>query len=80
MESLRHQEGDFGTMNWFDKICATMAFVLGLLFLIFGLVGLFTGCSANFVLPPIFGVIPAFVGWGILRAVWFGWSARRPQG
>jgi hypothetical protein len=64
-------------MNSFDKICAAMAFILGLGFLFLGALGLFMGCKANFTLPPVLGVVPAFVGWGIVRAVWFGWSARR---
>ena len=72
-----HQNGDDAEMNWFDKICATLAFVLGIVFFIFGVVGLFTGCRFNFAISPGFGVVPAFVGWGIIRAVWFGWSAHK---
>jgi hypothetical protein len=64
-------------MNWFDKICVGMAFVLGLTFLILGALGLFMGCKANFILPPVFGVIPAFFGWGIVRGIWYGWFARK---
>jgi hypothetical protein len=63
------------TMNLFDKACASLAFVLGLAFLVLGVIGLFAGCSAQFTLPPILGMLPALVGWGIVRAVWFGWSA-----
>jgi hypothetical protein len=61
-------------MNPFDKICAAAAFLLGILLLLLGAVGLFTGCKANFTLPPVLGVIPAFVGWGIVRAVYFAWN------
>ncbi len=62
-------------MNLFDKFCAVLAFILAIVFVILGVLGLFFGCNANFSLPPILGVIPAFVGWGIIRAVICGWSA-----
>ncbi len=61
-------------MNLFDKICRIPAFLLGILFLLLGIPGLFTGCRANFTLPPILGGIPALVGWGIIRAVWVAWK------
>ena len=61
-------------MNAFDKLCAMAAFLLGIVFLILGVVGLFAGCRAQFTLPPLLGVIPAFVGWGIVRAVYFAWN------
>jgi hypothetical protein len=61
-------------MNLFDKICSVPAFFLGILFLFLGVLGLFKGCQANFTLPPILGIIPGFVGWGIIRAVWVAWK------
>ena len=61
-------------MNSFDKVCAAMAFALGLLFVAVGLFGTLFGCRAHFSLPPIFGVLPAFVGWGIVRAVYLAWQ------
>jgi hypothetical protein len=61
-------------LNSFDKFCAAPAFLLGIVFLILGVLGLFGGCRANFTLPPILGVAPAFVGWGILRAIYVGWN------
>jgi len=64
-------------MNGFDKFCAVFAFLLGLALLVLGTIGLFTGCRAYFTLPPVAGVIPAFLGWGIVRAVYFG-GIRRP--
>jgi hypothetical protein len=64
-------------MNAFDKLCGAAAFVLGLVFLVLGAIGLFAGCRANFTLPPVAGVIPAFVGWGIVRAVYLAWRAPR---
>jgi hypothetical protein len=68
-------------MNAFDKLCAALAFVLGIVFLVLGVIGLFTGCRANFTLPPVLGVIPAIVGWGIVRAVYFAWnSPNQPPG
>jgi len=62
------------TMNAFDKLCATFAFAFGVGFLVLGIIGLFVGCRANFTLPPILGVLPAIVGWGIIRSVYFGWK------
>lgn len=61
-------------MNAFDKLCAALAFVLGGLLLVLGGIGLFAGCRANFSLPPVLGIIPAFVGWGIVRAVYVAWT------
>ena len=62
-------------MNLFDKICAACSFLLGVLLLLLGAVGLFKGCNAHFALPAIFGVIPAFIGWGIVRPVFLAWRA-----
>ena len=64
-------------MNVFDRICAVGGFVLGLVLLSLGVLGLFTGCSANFSLPPVLGVLPAFVGWGILRAIVVAWNVSK---
>ena len=61
-------------MNTFDKLCAALAFALGLVFLVLGAFGLFMGCRVNFTLPPVLGAIPAFVGWGIVRAVYCAWT------
>ncbi len=61
-------------MNLFDKFCAILAFLLGLVFLVLGGLGLFMGCSASFQLPPPLGFVPFLVGWGIVRAVYFGWN------
>jgi hypothetical protein len=69
------QHGDIATMNIFDKFCAAVAFLLGIVFLVLGVIGLFTGCKGEFTLPPLLGVIPAFVGWGIVRAVYFAWKS-----
>ncbi len=68
-------------MNAFDKVCAVLAFPLGVVLLVLGVIGLFSGCNASFVLPPILGVAPAFVGWGIVRPVVVAWkiSSRAQQ-
>lgn len=58
-----------------DKFCFVFSFALGIPLLILGIFGLFGGCSAHFTLPPVLGVLPAIVGWGILRAVWVAWKA-----
>jgi hypothetical protein len=67
-------------MNSFDKACAGAAFLLGVVFLVLGVVGLFAGAGAHFKLPPVLGALPAFVGWGIVRAVVVAWNARPPNG
>lgn len=61
-------------MTIFDKACAVAACLLGVLLVLLGIFGLFAGCSANFSLPPVLGVIPAFVGWGIVRPVYVAWT------
>lgn len=66
-------------MNVFDKICAVLAFILGIILILLGAVGLFTGCKANFSLPPILGVIPALVGWGIIKAILVAWRSPRKK-
>lgn len=62
-------------MNLFDKICGVFAFVLGVIFILLGVVGAVDGCNAHFALPPVIGAIPFFVGWGIVRPVWLAWRA-----
>jgi hypothetical protein len=66
-------------VNAFDKFCALGAFLLGIVLLVLGGLGLFAGCSAHFTLPPVAGIIPAFVGWGIVRPIWVAWSRGRPS-
>lgn len=61
-------------LNGFDKFCGVLAVLLAIGLLLLGGLGLFLGCSANFTLPPILGVLPALVGWGIVRAVWVAWT------
>ena len=61
-------------MNLFDKICAACSFLVGVVFLFLGAVGLFQGCNAHFALPAVFGVIPAFIGWGIVRPILIAWK------
>jgi hypothetical protein len=65
-------------MNGFDKVCAVVAFVLGAILIVLGVVGLFTGCKAHFTLPPILGAIPAFAGWGIVKSVMVAWKSSSP--
>ena len=64
-------------MNIFDKICAVLAFGLGAVLLVLGVIGLFTGCNANFTLPPILGVLPAIAGWGIIKPIIVAWKSPR---
>ena len=60
-------------MTMFDKWCAGAAFVFGIAFVVLGVLGVFFGCNAHFTLPPVLGVIPALVGWGIVRTVRLAW-------
>ena len=62
-------------MNIFDKICAVVAFGLGAVLLLLGVIGLFTGCKAHFTLPPILGVLPAVAGWGIVKPIIVAWKS-----
>ncbi len=62
-------------MNTFDKICAALAFVLGLVLMMLGVFGVFTGCKFNFALPPIVGGLPILFGWGILKPVVVAWKS-----
>ena len=61
-------------MNVFDKVCAIPAFLIGIVFLILGAMGLFFGCKANFTLPPILGFFPALVGWAICKSIYVAWN------
>jgi hypothetical protein len=61
-------------MNTFGKICACMAFVLGVVLLILGVMGAFVGCNAHFSLPPILDVVPALVGWGVVKPIIVAWK------
>ena len=62
-------------MTLFDKICAVLALILGVVLLLLGAIGLFFGSSANFSLPPVLGCLPFFVGWGIFRSVLIAWRS-----
>ena len=64
-------------LSAFDKFCAAMAFVLGDILFILGVVGLFAGSSAHFTLPPVLGALPALIGWGILRPIIVAWKTQR---
>jgi hypothetical protein len=60
-------------LTLFDKICVALAILLGMALSVLGLLGAFIGCNANFTLPPIFGVVPLFVGWGIIKGGLVAW-------
>src|SRR5207248_4889625 len=65
-------------MSKFDKFCAVLAVVLAVVLLLLGVIGLFAGCSANFTLPPVLGVLPTLIGWGIIRSVIVAFRASPP--
>jgi hypothetical protein len=60
-------------MTSFEKFCAVPAFIFGIIFLILGVFGLFLGCKFSITLPPVLGVLPAIIGWGILRSIAVAW-------
>ena len=66
-------------MNLFDKICAGLAFIMGIIFLLLGGLGVFFGCNANFTLPPILGGLPLLVGWGIIKPILVAWNTPTGQ-
>ena len=67
----------FGRMNPFDKICAVLAALLAVVFLICGAFGLFLGLRLSVELPPVLGVLPALAGWGIYRMFRIAWQSDR---
>lgn len=52
-------------MNRFDKICSVFAIPFGVVFMLLGIVGLFTGFRFRISLGPIEGVAPFFLGWAM---------------
>lgn len=75
-------------MNTFDKLCACLAIPIGAIFMVLGVMGLFTGAKAQFTLPPVLGCLPFFLGWAMcvtLVKCWvmsnrLGAPADRPDG
>ena len=63
----------------FERICAAMAFIVAIPLLILGVLGLFLGFRFWVALPPILGVIPAFVAWGIIKPIMRMWKVQRVQ-
>ncbi|MGJ8657488.1 MAG: hypothetical protein ACSHX6_13650 [Akkermansiaceae bacterium] len=61
-------------MNKFDKICAVLSIPIGAVFMLLGVVGLFTGSRANFDLPPVIGFLPFFLGWAMCVTVIKFWK------
>ena len=72
-QSDEYFEGKEKRLNGFDKFCCALAALLGVAFLILGALGLFMSINVHFTLPPVLGVIPAFVGWGVLKAIYVSW-------
>ena len=62
---LREDPDGFEPMTTFDKACAVIAIPIGVIFMVLGAIGLFTGSNANFTLPPILGGLPFFLGWAM---------------
>lgn len=61
-------------LTGFEKFCAVIAFLVAIPLMLLGVIGVFLGCSANFTLPPILGVLPAFAAWGIIRPIIKVWK------
>jgi hypothetical protein len=64
-------------MNAFDKVCAGLAFLLGVVLLVLGVIGTFTGCRVHLSLPVVLGGLPALVGWGIVKGAYVAWTSPR---
>jgi hypothetical protein len=69
----------FSHLNMFDRACAVLALVLGAIFTLLGVLGLFAGCSAHFTLPPVLGAAPAFVAWGVIKPILVAWNRPPPS-
>ena len=65
-------------LNMFDRACAVLALLLGAIFILLGVLGLFAGCSAHFTLPPVLGAAPAFVAWGFIKPILVAWNRPAP--
>ena len=65
LSDLERDKVEFKPMTGFDKVCAVFAIPIGVVFMVLGVVGLFTGSKASFSLPRIIGVLPFFLGWGM---------------
>jgi len=66
-------------MTAFDKICATLAIPIGIIFMVLGIVGLFAGSKAHFALPPVLGALPFLVGWAMSITLIRFWRRRPPS-
>lgn len=66
-------------MTGFDKICATLAIPIGIVFMVLGIVGLFAGSKAHFALPPVLGALPFFLGWAMSVTLIRFWRCRPPS-
>ncbi len=55
-------------------MCMVLAYAMGIVLMLLGIIGLFFGSSANFTLPPILGGVPFLIGWGIIVAIKIAWN------
>ncbi len=63
-----------------DKVCAGLAFALGVLLLLQGIGGVYWPATFQFELPPGAALLLLPVGWGIVRSVVVAWSHSRTRG
>ena len=56
-------------MNLFDKLCASVAFALGLVLVTLGVVVYFEEIPIEFTLTPAYAIPLLLAGWGILRPI-----------
>jgi hypothetical protein len=66
-------------LNTFDKCCAVLAFLLGIIFVVFGVIGCFAGVNLNLSLPPVLGGLVFVVGWGIVKPIVVAWKHSTPD-
>jgi hypothetical protein len=64
-------------MSVFDKACAVLALLFGLILLGVGAFGMILGVRLWVDLPPVLGVLPALAGWGVYRTFRIAWRADR---
>lgn len=57
-----------------SKIAAVFAIIPGFILGIFGVIGLFTGCRAHFILPPILGGLIILPAWAMTIVLIRYWS------
>jgi hypothetical protein len=64
-------------LNTAEKVCAILVLLLGVVFVIQGVLGVFMEVRANYTLPPVIGALPFFLGYGMIRCVMIAFKVSR---